>query len=174
MRIITAVAIAVLTVGSTVRAHDIPNDVTVQTFLRPEGHRLRFLVRVPLQAMRDVDIPTRGPGYLDLTRADAALRHAATIWIAQNTQLFEEDSPLDAPRLAAVRVSLPSDPSFGDYDRALAHVTGQPSIRRRTSTGRRGCSMPSSSIRLSRRRRGSRFALRFGGSDCGLRTVFGS
>src|SRR5207249_3753543 len=32
-------------------AHDIPNDVTVQAFVKPEGRTLRVLVRVPLIAM---------------------------------------------------------------------------------------------------------------------------
>src|ERR1043166_8330510 len=35
-------------------AHDIPNDVTVQLFLKPEGQQLNVLVRVPLKSMRDV------------------------------------------------------------------------------------------------------------------------
>ena len=52
-------------------AHDIPIDVTVQAFLKPEGQRLQLLVRAPLGAMRDVEIPTRGPGYLDLAPCGA-------------------------------------------------------------------------------------------------------
>ena len=31
-------------------AHDIPNDVTVQAFVKPEGQQLHVLVRVPLEA----------------------------------------------------------------------------------------------------------------------------
>jgi hypothetical protein len=50
-------------------AHNIPNDVTVQAFFRPEGKHLRLLVRVPLQAVRDVEFPQRGPGYLDLDQS---------------------------------------------------------------------------------------------------------
>src|SRR5437868_11057406 len=50
-------------------AHDIPNDVTVQAFVKPAGQRLQLLVRVPMSAMRDVVFPTTGPGYLDLERA---------------------------------------------------------------------------------------------------------
>ena len=65
-------------------AHDIPNDVTVQTFLKPEGPRLRLLVRAPLQAMRDMDYPkprgTRNADLLDLARADSTLQDAATLW----------------------------------------------------------------------------------------------
>ena len=127
MRPVAAIAVALIIAASArVIAHDIPNDVVVQAFLKPEGERLRFLVRVPLQAMRDVDVPLRGPGYLDLARADDALRTAATVWIAREVAFYEEDSRIGAPELVAVRVSLPSDRSFQEYDTALAHITGPP------------------------------------------------
>jgi len=105
-------------------AHDIPNDVVVQAFLKPEGQRLRLLIRVPLQSIPDVDIPTRGPGYLDLERAEEPLRTGATVWIARNVALYEDERRLPDPQLVAVRVSLPSDRSFGDYDTAMARFTG--------------------------------------------------
>src|SRR6185295_2706522 len=93
-------------------AHDIPSDVRVQMFVKPSGDRLRLLVRVPLAAMREVDVPRRGPGYLDLARADAALRNAANLWLRDNLALFEGDVSLPPPRLVEARVSLPSDRSF--------------------------------------------------------------
>jgi hypothetical protein len=105
-------------------AHDIPNDVTVQVFVKPTGQLLHMLVRAPLRAFRDVDFPKRGPGYLDLARADASLRDAATQWISEAIQLNEGDSALTTPRLVEVRVSLESDRSFTSYEEALAHVTG--------------------------------------------------
>src|SRR6266850_1451541 len=107
-------------------AHDIPNDVTVHAFVRPDGERLHLLVRVPLKAMREVDYPRRGAGLLDLARADAALRNAATLWIADNIELYENDTRLEPPRLVDARVSLESDKSFASYEQALAHVTGPP------------------------------------------------
>src|SRR4051812_8546190 len=69
-----AVALLVLAASAPLRAHDIPNDVTIQTFFKPEATRLRLLVRVPLQAMRDMDYPkpratTRGD-LMDLARAE--------------------------------------------------------------------------------------------------------
>lgn len=106
-------------------AHDIPSDVTVQAFLKPEGGRLNLVVRVPLGAMRDVDYPTRGPGYVDLARAEASLRTAARLWLADEVELYEGDTRLQGPRTVAARVSLPSDP-FGSFEEARAHVTGMP------------------------------------------------
>jgi hypothetical protein len=59
---------------TNVAAHEIPGDVTIQAWLKPEGQRLRLLVRVPLIAMRDINYPTRGDktlGILDLSRAES-------------------------------------------------------------------------------------------------------
>jgi len=114
----------ILTTQLRTTAHDIPNDVTVQGFLKPEGQRLHLLVRVPLRACRDIDFPTRGPGYLDLARADASLRDAATLWISDNVELYEGDTRLSGPRVIDARVSLESERFFESYDDALAHVTG--------------------------------------------------
>lgn len=105
-------------------AHDIPNDVTLQAFLKPEGEKLRLLVRVPLRACRDIDFPTRGPGYLDIARADASIRDAATLWISDNIELYEDDIRLQESRVAAARVSLESERSFESYEQALEHVSG--------------------------------------------------
>ena len=41
---------AALALTATVSAHDIPNDVIVQAFLKPEGNRARLLLRVPMKA----------------------------------------------------------------------------------------------------------------------------
>jgi len=110
-------------------AHDIPADVTIQAFLKPEGHRLRLLVRVPLEALRDLSVPTRpgtaGAGSLvDLARLQPLLAGAATVWVAQNIDLYENDAPLPGTSLLDLRVSLPTDRSFGSYNDALRHVTG--------------------------------------------------
>src|SRR5690349_2628476 len=73
-------------------AHDIPADVTIQAFLKPEGHRLRLLVRVPLEALRDLNVPTRAGSagtVVDLARLQPLLPGAATVWLAQNIDLYE-------------------------------------------------------------------------------------
>jgi len=105
-------------------AHEIPSAVKVQAFVKPDGQKLQLLVRVPLTAMREVDIPKRGPGYLDLARADAALRTAATLWIADNIDLYEAGRQLAYPVVVDARVSLPSDKSFASFDEARAHLAG--------------------------------------------------
>ncbi len=109
-------------------AHEVPSDVTVQMFVRPAGDRLELLVRVPLEAMRDLDLPLRGPGYLDLAnveRLEPALRYAAMVWIADGVEVFEQDRQLQTWELVSARLSLPSDRSFADYSTAAAHARGE-------------------------------------------------
>jgi hypothetical protein len=105
-------------------AHDIPADITVQAFFKPEGQNLHFLVRLPLKAMRDIDFPRRGPGYLDIDRSDAYLLDAAERWISNFTDIREDGAALPKPQIAAVRVSLESDRSFASYEEALTHIRG--------------------------------------------------
>ena len=107
-------------------AHDIPNDVTIQMFVKPAGDRLNVLVRVPLKAIRDVDFPVRrGTGYMDLLRIGPLLPDAATLWISDFIDIHEGDTRLAKPRVVATCISLESDRSFASYEEALAHVTGQ-------------------------------------------------
>jgi hypothetical protein len=114
----------VFALSYAVAAHDIPNDVTVQMLVKPEGERLRLLVRAPLRACRDVEFPKRGPGYLDLARAGDSLRDAATLWLSDAIQIYEGDRRLPNPSVVETRVSLESDRSFTSYEEALAHVKG--------------------------------------------------
>jgi hypothetical protein len=105
-------------------SHDIPADITLQTFLKPEGHRLHYLVRVPMKAMRDIEFPKRGPGYLEMTRVDEYLRDAVEQWISNFTDIDENGTRLPKPEIVSARVSVESDRSFASYDQALAHVNG--------------------------------------------------
>jgi hypothetical protein len=117
---------ALVALPSQPSAHDIPVAVVVHAFVRPAGQAVQVLVRVPIGAMRDIEFPTRGPGFLDFARADSALRAAAARWIARDIELYEQGVLLAGQRLSAVRVALPSDRSFASWDEALAHVTGRP------------------------------------------------
>ena len=97
-------ALAVLCVLATsADAHDIPTDVVIQAFVKPEGRQLSFLVRVPLPAMQDMTVPTREQGYLDLTRVDTVLRDAAAIWIVDSVKIYEGERPLPTPEIVAAR-----------------------------------------------------------------------
>jgi hypothetical protein len=122
----TVVLVALLFFGlpRIAAPHDIPNDVTVQAFVKPESERLHLMVRVPLKAIRDISFPERGQGYLDLARVDALLPDAAVMWISDFIEVYEGDARLAKPRVLETRIALESDRSFTSYEQALAHVTG--------------------------------------------------
>ena len=120
--------LAILAVLASLSAagHDIPNDVTVRTFVKPEGDRLRLLVRVPMAAMRDVVFPEREGGFLDLVQARPLLPGAATVWLSDLIDVYEEGRELPKPSIVQTRFSLESDKSFSSYDQALAHFNDAP------------------------------------------------
>src|SRR5262245_60425256 len=123
-RRVAVLALCLLAVlSATPRAHEIPNEVTVRTFLKPEGHKLIFLVRAPLKAMREMDVPRREGGFVDLERVDPVLRDAAMQWIADFVKLYEDGRPLPKGEVAAARISIPGDRSFDSYEQALADIT---------------------------------------------------
>jgi hypothetical protein len=122
--VIALAALTALMLPSGSPAHEIPNDITIQAFVKPDGQRLRVLVRVPLRAMRDMEFPLRGPGYLEIGQADSQLHNVAMLWIGNEMQLFEGETNLGRPEIVAVRASIPSNRAFRSYEEALAHVTG--------------------------------------------------
>jgi hypothetical protein len=126
MRKIVLILAACLTLQAGSLAHEVPNEVTVLAFLKPEGQTLRFLVRAPMVSLRDVSIPVIGPGYLDIAAAEPALRDAAGLWIADFVELYENGVRLERPTVTAVRVDLPSDRSFESYERATENLRSPP------------------------------------------------
>ncbi|MDA0205188.1 MAG: HupE/UreJ family protein [Acidobacteria bacterium] len=104
-------------------AHDIPLDVAVHMLVKPEGDRLQLLVRMPLQSIRDVEFPEFGPGYLDIDLLAPQLTDLATLWIANDAEIYENGRRLPLPRIAATQISIPSDRSFSSADEAVAHIT---------------------------------------------------
>lgn len=115
-------ALALALPWSGLNAHEVPANVAVQIYARPQGSTLRLLVRVPLEAVRDLVMPLRGPGYLDFARLDREPVDAARLWIANYIRLYENDRELPEEQVVAARISLPSDRSFVSYDSALASV----------------------------------------------------
>jgi hypothetical protein len=105
-------------------AHEVPTEATVYTFLKPEGNQLYLLVRAPMKSLRDVDIPTKENGFLDLARADQSIEDAAWLWIGDFVKVYENDAELPKPQVAGARVSLPGDKSFASFDEALANIRG--------------------------------------------------
>ena len=95
-----------LGVPSVPAAHEIPARVAILAFIKPEGNRLRLVVRVPLESMRDVEFPLNKDGNLDLAKVGAVLPDAARLWIADYVEFY--------------------DRSFEDYAVAVRHVMSAP------------------------------------------------
>jgi HupE / UreJ protein len=104
-------------------ADDVPLSVAVQAFIKPEGNELTVLLRVPMDALGEVDFPSRGvPGSLIFSEADSALQTATNTYILNAMQFFENDQMLEEKILKRVRVSLPSDRSFNSFSQALENI----------------------------------------------------
>ncbi len=118
--LVLAAVVAAYASGAT--AHDVPADIRINAFVKPAGNRLELLIRVPLAAMQETEFPLRGQGFIDIPRADDALRNAAKMYLIDNITITENDVALPTPRIVAARVSLASDRSFVSYERAHAHM----------------------------------------------------
>jgi hypothetical protein len=117
------VALLVLTLQAALGAHDIPDEIVLQTYIKPEQSQLKVLLRIPLIAVTDANLPKDGTGYLALPYVDPALREAAN-QISNGIVFLEGDERLVNYELANARISLPSDKSFDTYEGALRRVRG--------------------------------------------------
>jgi hypothetical protein len=117
-----AAAILAAAFFSPVLAHDIPGELRLHAFAKPEGERLRVLVRVPLDLLLNLNLPKRGPGYLELAAAEAYIPKAVAA-ITKELLFFEDGRQLALAR-GEGRFSPPADRSFDTFERAHALVTG--------------------------------------------------
>lgn len=125
-RSLIALVFMLLVVPRALGGHEVPERVAINAFVRPEAGVLRLVARVPLEAMRDVDFPIRADGTLDVAGATALLPDAAQLWVAGYLTAYENGRALEGARVAATRISLPSDRAFESYEGALAHLGAEP------------------------------------------------
>jgi HupE/UreJ protein len=116
-----AVALLFLSIQAAVRAHDIPDEIVIQTYLRPSDSQLKVLLRIPLLALGETTLPKDGTGYLALRYIDPAIREAAN-QVANGIVLIENGERLMQYETADGRISLPSDKAFDSYEGAISHL----------------------------------------------------
>ena len=121
-RALAGIALVAIVCSAAVRAHEIPSDVTVHGFVKPEGSIVKVLLRMPLAVLRDIQFPERD-GLLDVARAEPDLLEGIGRWILPTLVVFEDGQLVGMPTVAATRVSLPSNRSFSTYETALVHVS---------------------------------------------------
>jgi hypothetical protein len=107
-------------------AHDIAGKATVLVYVKAQDKRLVVLVRVPMDAMSEAQFPVRGPGFLDLSKADNAIGEAAQTYLTHTMQFFSDGVALPNGELLKARVALPGDKSFVDFDSAMALINSPP------------------------------------------------
>src|SRR6266852_244922 len=101
-----ALLLAALTLfAAPLYAHDIPADVTVQAFVKPEGHVLRVLMRMPLKSIQDIEYPHRERDFVDLALIDLSLHDAATLALSNNMEIYEGETLLPNPNIVSTRMS---------------------------------------------------------------------
>jgi hypothetical protein len=114
-------ALALIFAGRLV-AHDAPAQVTVHVQLRPAGQTMHALVRIPLEAVRDVDFPATPAGYLDMERLAPLLPGLAKTWVADSLVLSCDGALCGPPASTATQISIESDRSFASFDSAAARL----------------------------------------------------
>lgn len=123
---LSSTLVAAAWLSAPARSHEIPNDIAIHTLVKAERDHLLVVMRLPLEAMRDMEFPLIDQRYLDVARSEPALRDAVTLWVLNDLVIYEKGAPLSGMRIVAVRASIPSDRSFQSFETALAHVMGRP------------------------------------------------
>lgn len=118
--------LCILASAGRLRAHEVPQRVAVRAFVQRDGLALRLLVRVPLEAMRDIDFPLHDDGSLDVVRARALLSEAAETWLVTAITITASGSTLAAPRISGARLALPNDRAFDTFAGARASFAKAP------------------------------------------------
>src|SRR6267143_1096755 len=121
---IALLAVLALPQWAVANGADLPAEVVLQGFAKPDEGRLRLLVRIPLDLLASFGLPKRGPGYLDLARIDDKLKQVAAA-TARQIELRVDGVPL-VPTARKARISVLSDRSFTSYAAARAHLDGPP------------------------------------------------
>ena len=104
------------------QAHEIPNDVKVQSFLKQEEQGITLFIRVPLSSMKEVEFPLVNNLYLDIPNIKPSLQQAAELWFVDNLKMTQDQQALTQVSVKSARISLPSNRAFISYEQALTHV----------------------------------------------------
>lgn len=126
-RLFLSVFLLLLSIGlaaERAQAHDLPAQMPVTGFFDHSGNQPEFVVRVPLIMLTNLNLPKRGPGYLDLDRIEEgqALAESAVVkafGIVANGEVL-------APERMDSKFSLTSERTFETRESATASILGPP------------------------------------------------
>ena len=94
-----------------------------------QADRLELMLRLPLEAMRDLDFPLDEQGFLQLVEAGPLLEEAANLWLLNELSLFAGDRLVPRQAPVQIRLALPADRSFDDPGSAMEHFLAPPLSR---------------------------------------------
>ena len=124
--LLSVLIFSLISMDRGVLSHEIPNDVVVKTIIKVDEDSINLLIRVPLEAMRDMNFPTTGPGYLELEKMPEHTMDAAEIWLGNFIDIYEEKNKIKDWQIEKTRISLPSNRSFGQYNTAYNNIFSPP------------------------------------------------
>ena len=118
----TLAALLLFWQAAPAHAHDVPAEYRTHVFVKSDSDRAQMLVRLPLSLLLNIDLPKKGPGYIDLAQAGEGMQRAAH---AVDSMLGLTADGRRLPSLSSKgRISLPSDRSFERFDTARDTVQG--------------------------------------------------
>lgn len=123
---LASIALALILPLASLTAHEVPRHVAVRAWVAPEPTRVRMLVQIPVDAIRDVEWPRRDSLLLDVARVAPFLDDAARLWVADGVTLRDGTRVLPTPMVRAVRASLPGDRAFDRYADARSAIASSP------------------------------------------------
>src|SRR5262249_53785997 len=122
--LIALLALLALPRWAVANGADLPPQIVLQGFLKPEGGRLHLLVHVPLVLLSSFSLPKRGLGYLDLAHTNASLKQGPTPTGHQIELSAEGSAP--APTAREAQISTPPHHSFSSSPPPLPPLQGPP------------------------------------------------
>jgi len=121
----SAVFLAATLAFSLARGHDLPMNSIMNSFVKIDSKQADLVVRVPLDLLRGVPFPQKGP-YYDVA-ASGPTTELALLVLADGFVIQENGVPL-TPIKSSGHLSPPSDRSFENFDSAVAAVDHPPDL----------------------------------------------
>ena len=115
---LSAAVIAVAFASTLAAAHDLPANTMMNAFVKIERTQAHLVVRIPLDLLRRAPLPVNAQTQqYDLASSGPEIQEELSA-LADGLPIWENSVRL-VPSISTGRVSLPSDRSFEDYDRAV-------------------------------------------------------